>query len=106
MPAKTMHMMKPKRPLLLVSILCLSIPLVAQTIPSRAADFVGTQPVNISFCDVRSQGVEREICVRNPLIATLIHVVSELTFILNSTRLIPPREKAKPAGIEPVAAGA
>ena len=42
----------------------------------------------------------------NPLIATLIHVVSELTFILNSTRLIPPREKAKPAGIERVAAGA
>ena len=42
----------------------------------------------------------------NPLIATLIHVVSELTFILNSTRLIPPREKAKPAGIETIAAGA
>lgn len=30
-------MIKPKRPLLLLSILCLSIPLVAQTIPSRAA---------------------------------------------------------------------
>ncbi len=42
----------------------------------------------------------------NPLIATLIHVVSELTFILNSTRLLPAREKAKPAGIEPVAASA
>jgi heavy metal translocating P-type ATPase len=42
----------------------------------------------------------------NPLIATLIHVVSELTFILNSTRLLPPRERSKPVRIEPVAAGA
>ncbi len=30
----------------------------------------------------------------NPLLATFIHVASELTFILNSTRLLPPREKA------------
>jgi heavy metal translocating P-type ATPase len=42
----------------------------------------------------------------NPLIATLIHVVSELTFILNSTRLLPSREKAKPAGIGPAVASA
>jgi P-type E1-E2 ATPase len=42
----------------------------------------------------------------NPLIATLIHVVSELTFILNSTRLLPPREKAKHSNAEPVAASA
>ena len=40
----------------------------------------------------------------NPLIATLIHVASELTFILNSTRLLPSREKAKPAGLEPLVA--
>ena len=40
----------------------------------------------------------------NPLLATLIHVVSELTFILNSTRLLPPREKIKPAGLEPLVA--
>ena len=33
----------------------------------------------------------------NPLLATFIHVASELTFILNSTRLLPPREKTKPA---------
>jgi heavy metal translocating P-type ATPase len=31
----------------------------------------------------------------NPLLATFIHVASELTFILNSTRLLPPREKDK-----------
>jgi P-type E1-E2 ATPase len=31
----------------------------------------------------------------NPLLATFIHVASELTFILNSTRLLPPREKEK-----------
>lgn len=31
----------------------------------------------------------------NPLLATFIHVASELTFILNSTRLLPPREKNK-----------
>jgi P-type E1-E2 ATPase len=29
----------------------------------------------------------------NPLLAAFIHVASELTFILNSTRLLPPREK-------------
>ena len=29
----------------------------------------------------------------NPLLATFIHVSSELAFILNSTRLLPPREK-------------
>jgi P-type Cu+ transporter len=29
----------------------------------------------------------------NPLLATFIHVSSELTFILNSTRLLPPRER-------------
>jgi heavy metal translocating P-type ATPase len=31
----------------------------------------------------------------NPLLATFIHVASELTFILNSTRLLPPRERDK-----------
>ncbi len=30
----------------------------------------------------------------NPLLAAFIHVASELTFILNSTRLLPPREEA------------
>jgi P-type E1-E2 ATPase len=29
----------------------------------------------------------------NPLLAAFIHVSSELTFILNSTRLLPPRQK-------------
>jgi cation transport ATPase len=29
----------------------------------------------------------------NPLLAAFIHVSSELTFILNSTRLLAPREK-------------
>ena len=42
----------------------------------------------------------------NPLLATFIHVASELTFILNSTRLLPPREKKRPAGAEPVVASA
>jgi P-type E1-E2 ATPase len=41
----------------------------------------------------------------NPLLATFIHVASELTFILNSTRLLPPREKKKPAA-EPAMASA
>jgi hypothetical protein len=31
----------------------------------------------------------------NPLLATFIHVASELIFILNSTRLLPPRGKGK-----------
>ena len=42
----------------------------------------------------------------NPLLATFIHVASELTFILNSTRLLPPREKERPAGAEPAIASA
>jgi heavy metal translocating P-type ATPase len=33
----------------------------------------------------------------NPLLAAFIHVASELTFILNSTRLLPSRERVKPA---------
>jgi P-type Cu+ transporter len=31
----------------------------------------------------------------NPLLAAFIHVASELTFILNSTRLLPPRESQR-----------
>jgi cation transport ATPase len=42
----------------------------------------------------------------NPLLATFIHVASELTFILNSTRLLPPREKKRPAGAEQAVASA
>jgi heavy metal translocating P-type ATPase len=36
----------------------------------------------------------------NPLLAAFIHVASELTFILNSTRLLPPREEGGTAGHE------
>ena len=35
--------------------------------------------------------------ILNPLLAAFIHVASELTFILNSTRLLPSRERAKTA---------
>ena len=42
----------------------------------------------------------------NPLLATFIHVASELTFILNSTRLLPPREKTKAVSEEAAMAGA
>ena len=38
--------------------------------------------------------------ILNPLLATFIHVTSELTFILNSTRLLPPREKTNAVGRE------
>jgi heavy metal translocating P-type ATPase len=36
--------------------------------------------------------------ILNPLLATFIHVTSELIFILNSTRLLPTREKVKAKG--------
>jgi heavy metal translocating P-type ATPase len=36
----------------------------------------------------------------NPLLAAFIHVASELTFILNSTRLLPPREEGGTASHE------
>jgi hypothetical protein len=42
--------------------------------------------------------------ILNPLLATFIHVASELTFILNSTRLLPRREKTNVAGREAVVA--
>jgi heavy metal translocating P-type ATPase len=42
----------------------------------------------------------------NPLLATFIHVASELTFILNSTRLLPSKEKKEAATTEQVAAHA
>ena len=38
----------------------------------------------------------------NPLLATFIHVASELIFILNSTRLLPPKEKSKVANQEQI----
>jgi heavy metal translocating P-type ATPase len=37
----------------------------------------------------------------NPLIAAFVHVASELTFILNSTRLLPSREKSKVTSVIP-----
>jgi cation transport ATPase len=42
--------------------------------------------------------------ILNPLLAAFIHVASELTFILNSTRLLPPREKTKAVSHNPVVA--
>jgi Cu+-exporting ATPase len=42
--------------------------------------------------------------ILNPLLATFIHVASELTFILNSTRLLPRREKTNVAGQEAIVA--
>jgi heavy metal translocating P-type ATPase len=42
--------------------------------------------------------------VLNPLLAAFIHVASELTFILNSTRLLPPREKKKTVSQDPAIA--
>jgi len=42
----------------------------------------------------------------NPLLATFIHVASELTFILNSTRLLPATEKGSTGTKEQVAAHA
>jgi heavy metal translocating P-type ATPase len=39
----------------------------------------------------------------NPLLAAFIHVASELTFILNSTRLLPPREKGETTSHEQAA---
>jgi P-type Cu+ transporter len=44
--------------------------------------------------------------ILNPLLAAFIHVASELTFILNSTRLLPPREKRKAASRDPAIAPA
>lgn len=42
----------------------------------------------------------------NPLLATFIHVASELTFILNSTRLLPARERQHTAAKEQLSAHA
>src|SRR6202790_3476049 len=50
-------------------------------------NFVGTIAVDTIGIVLASLGF------LNPLLAAFIHVASELTFILNSTRLLPPREK-------------
>jgi heavy metal translocating P-type ATPase len=42
--------------------------------------------------------------ILNPLLAAFIHVTSELTFILNSTRLLPPPEKHKSTKLQPAIA--
>jgi len=42
--------------------------------------------------------------ILNPLLAAFIHVASELTFILNSTRLLPSREKDKVTSAIPAVA--
>ena len=44
--------------------------------------------------------------ILNPLLATFIHVASELTFILNSTRLLAPKDKGAVVESEPVQAHA
>lgn len=52
-------------------------------------NFVGTLAVD-------SVGVGMAACgLLNPLLAAMIHVVSELTFILNSTRLLPGRSQLR-----------
>ncbi|MGH9585437.1 MAG: heavy metal translocating P-type ATPase [Acidobacteriaceae bacterium] len=43
--------------------------------------------------------------ILNPLLAAFIHVASELTFILNSTRLLPPPEKRTRVKLQPAVAG-
>ena len=45
---------------------------------------------------VDSVGVGMAACgLLNPLLAAMVHVVSELTFILNSTRLLPGRSQLR-----------
>jgi P-type E1-E2 ATPase len=57
-------------------------------------NFYGTLLVDTTGIVLAAAGV------LNPLLAAFIHVTSELTFILNSTRLLPPREKTKAASGE------
>ena len=56
-------------------------------------NFYGTLMVDVVGIGMAAAGL------LNPLLAAFIHVASELTFILNSTRLLPPREASKvPSG--------
>ena len=48
-------------------------------------NFIGTIVVDVLGVGLAAFGL------LNPLLAAFIHVASELTFILNSTRLLPPR---------------
>lgn len=54
------------------------------------ANFVGTIGVDALGIGLAAFGL------LNPLFAAFIHVASELTFILNSARLLPPRSSAQP----------
>jgi heavy metal translocating P-type ATPase len=53
------------------------------------ANFVGTIGVDVLGISLAALGL------LNPLIAAFIHVASELTFILNSARLLPPKSPAQ-----------
>jgi Cu+-exporting ATPase len=61
-------------------------------------NFYGTLIVDAIGIGLASAGL------LNPLLATFIHVASELAFILNSTRLLPPREKNQDSKTEAVPA--
>jgi len=53
------------------------------------ANFVGTIGVDAVGIGLAALGL------LNPLLAAFIHVASELTFILNSARLLPPRSRGE-----------
>ena len=55
-------------------------------------NFAGTLAVDIVGVGLAAFGY------LNPLIAAFIHVASELTFILNSARLLPAVSRSEPAG--------
>ncbi len=61
-------------------------------------NFYGTLVVDTIGIGLAAAGI------LNPLLAAFIHVASELTFILNSTRLLPPRERTKTARQQPAIA--
>jgi P-type E1-E2 ATPase len=61
------------------------------------ANFVGTIGVDTFGIALAAVGL------LNPLLAAFIHVASELTFILNSARLLPPRHSGAGHATQPVA---
>ncbi|CAB3796043.1 Copper-exporting P-type ATPase [Paraburkholderia ultramafica] len=64
------------------------------------ANFVGTIAVDALGIGLAAVGL------LNPLVAAFIHVASELTFILNSARLLPTRSREQDTPLQPASAAA
>lgn len=76
-----------------------TVGIARSTRPIIWQNFAGTLAVDVLGIGLAACGL------LGPLLAAFIHVASELTFILNSARLLPSRPRARKLGYGSVSAG-